>query len=174
MQERGEGEEAPYAIALLRWRHAHVASSQGLAGDKLREGIQRAEKALRATVTDSRGLWILGRHQEDGREYALAGVVDGRIRHFTLDCTFVDDKNVRWIIDYKTGAHEGGGLEAFLDNEQLRYRAQLDDYANLMKHLDSRSIRLGLYFPAHQGWREWAFEDKGGTHDKSNPTIGQV
>ena len=142
----------------LEWNPATVVaalSSQGLAGDKLRDGVQRVERALRATVTDVRGLWILGRHQEDEREYALSGLADGRIRHFTLDCTFVDEENVRWIIDYKTGAHEGGGLEAFLDNEQLRYRAQLENYANLMKHMDSRPIRLGLYFPILQAWREW-------------------
>ncbi len=145
----------------LDWNPATVVtalSSQGLAGDKLREAVQRVEKALRATVTDPRGLWILGRHAEDQREYSLSGLAGGRIRHFTLDRTFVDDENIRWIIDYKTGAHEGGGLEAFLDNEQLRYRAQLENYAILMKHMDSRPIRLGLYFPILQAWREWAFE----------------
>ena len=147
----------------LEWNPVTVVtalSSQGLAGDKLREAVQRVEKALRATVTDARGLWILGRHAEDQREYALSGLTGGRIRHFTLDRTFVDEDNVRWIIDYKTGAHEGGGLEAFLDNEQVRYRTQLQNYAHLMKHMDSRPIRLGLYFPILQAWREWAFEGK--------------
>ena len=47
-----------------------------------------------------------------------AGLVGGSVRHFTLDRTFVDDAGIRWIIDYKTGSHEGGNLEAFLNNEQ--------------------------------------------------------
>ncbi len=147
----------------LDWNLATVVtalSSQGLDGDKLREAVQRVEKALRGTVTDARGLWILGRHEDDQREYTLSGSIGGRIRRFTLDRTFVDDENVRWIIDYKTGAHEGGGLEAFLDNERLRYRAQLENYANLMKRMDSRPIRMGLYFPMLQAWREWEFEDQ--------------
>jgi len=63
---------------------------------------------------------------------------------------------VRWIIDYKTSAHQGGDLEAFLDNERARYREQLEHYARLMVQRDERPIRLGLYFPLLGGWREWA------------------
>jgi hypothetical protein len=134
---------------------AVALSAQGLSGERLHEGIIRVEKALRATVTDPRGRWILRRHMEDQREYSLCGLVDGRVRHFMLDRTFVDDAGIRWIIDYKTGSHEGGNLEAFLDNEQARYRPQLENYRLLMSRLDSRRIRLGLYFPMLQAWREW-------------------
>jgi len=69
---------------------------------------------------------------------------------------------VRWIIDFKTGSHEGGDVEAFLDNEQNRYRAQLDVYAAILNALDGvsqpREIRLGLYFPMLKGWREWGWQ----------------
>jgi ATP-dependent exoDNAse (exonuclease V) beta subunit len=134
---------------------AAALSAHGLSGERLREGTLRVEKALRATATDPRGRWILRRHMEDQREYSLCGLVGGRVRHFTLDRTFVDDAGIRWIIDYKTGSHEGGNLEAFLDNEQARYRPQLENYRLLMSRLDSRRIRLGLYFPLLQAWREW-------------------
>jgi ATP-dependent exoDNAse (exonuclease V) beta subunit len=130
-------------------------SAQGLSGDRLREGTLRVEKALRATATDPRGRWILRRHMEDQREYSICGLVGGRVRHFTLDRTFIDDDGVRWIIDYKTGSHEGSDLDAFLDNEQARYRPQLENYRFLMSRLESRHIRLGLYFPMLQAWREW-------------------
>jgi len=73
------------------------------------------------------------------------------------DRTFVDENGVRWIVDYKTDTHEGGDLEVFLDSEQERYRKQLEQYAVLMKMLDKREIRLGLYFPLLNGWREWTF-----------------
>lgn len=131
-------------------------SAEGLDGDRLREAIARVERALRATMTDERGRWILATHADDQREYSLCGLIGGRVRHFTLDRTFVDDDGTRWIIDYKTGSHEGGNLDAFLDNEQERYRPQLENYARLMSHLDPRPIRLGLYFPMLQAWREWA------------------
>ena len=131
-------------------------SVEGLAGDALTEAAQRVERALEQTLADPRGLWILDTHEEDRREYALTGTVDGRIRRVVIDRTFVDGPD-RWIIDYKTGIHRGGGLEAFLDNERNRYRAQLDAYAQVVGQMDSRPIRLGLYFPLMGGWREWAW-----------------
>lgn len=69
-----------------------------------------------------------------------------------------DIQGVRWIIDYKIGGHEGGDINAFLDNEQNRYRGQLERYAALMQQWDkTHSIRLGLYFPLIGAWREWAY-----------------
>ena len=43
----------------------------------------------------------------------------------------------------------------FLDCEQQRYRVQLDRYAALMRRIDERPVKLGLYFPLLKGWREW-------------------
>ncbi len=132
--------------------------SEGLDGGKLDEAVSRAVSGLQNAVRDDRGRWILSRHEDDRREYALSAVVEGKVRRFVLDRTFVTD-GTRWIIDYKTGTHAGGGRDEFLDNEQVRYRAQLESYAGVMRSVDSRPIRLGLYFPMLQGWREWPFED---------------
>ncbi len=132
--------------------------SEGLDGEKLDEALTRAGVALENVVADERGRWILSGHEEDQREYALSTVVERKVRRFVLDRTFVDD-GVRWIIDYKTSTHEGSGRDAFLDNEQTRYREQMESYACVMRALDPRPIRLGLYFPLVQGWREWAFEE---------------
>ena len=134
---------------------------EGLDGGKLDEAVSRAVSSLRNTVRDSRGKWILSRHENDAREFELSTVADGRVRRYIVDRTFVDGGK-RWIIDYKTGAHTGGDLEGFLDNEQDRYRAQLEGYASLIRTMDSRPIALGLYFPLLQGWREWGFEGHGG------------
>ena len=129
---------------------------EGLDGRKLDEALSRAVSALTNTVRDERGRWILSLHQEDQREYALSTVVQGRVRRYVLDRTFVAG-GTRWIIDYKTGSHAGGSPEDFLDNEQARYRTQLETYGSLVRSMDSRPIRLGLYFPMLQGWREWAY-----------------
>ena len=72
--------------------------------------------------------------------------------------TFVESKGTRWIIDYKTSSHEGGGLDEFLDEQQRRYRDQMERYARLLAPL-GEPIRLGLYFPLVGGWREWAFDE---------------
>ena len=79
---------------------------------------------------------------------------DGEIVHVVLDRTFVAD-GVRWIVDFKTGTHEGGDPEAFLDAEVERYRPQLARYARIVSALDPTPIRLALYHPrVPGGWRE--------------------
>ena len=39
-----------------------------------------------------------------------------------------------------------------------RYREQLEKYGALMKMYEERPVKLGLYFPLLQGWREWEYE----------------
>jgi len=73
-----------------------------------------------------------------------------------FDRSFVDDQGVRWVIDYKTSQHTGGGIEEFLDREVERYRSQLQRYAVLAQRLGPEPVRLGLYFPLMRAWREWA------------------
>jgi ATP-dependent exoDNAse (exonuclease V) beta subunit len=66
----------------------------------------------------------------------------------------LDAEGTRWIIDYKTGRHQGTDVEAFLDQEQERYRAQLEDYARAFRLLEPNPIRVALYYPMMDGWRE--------------------
>ena len=121
----------------------------------------RVERALSLTLEDPRGCWVLSRLQDEQSEFALTGFVDGKIFSGIMDRTFVDS-GIRWIVDFKTSSHEGGGIEAFLDNEMRRFRHQLERYAALFGAFDERPVRLGLYFPLLGGWREWslAFADE--------------
>jgi ATP-dependent helicase/nuclease subunit A len=122
-----------------------------------------------ATLADvegaDRGRWLFDPRHEDARsEWALAAVDAGQVVHVTLDRSFVAD-GVRWIVDFKTGRHEGGDVEAFLASEVERYREQLERYARVVRSLDARPIRLALYYPLVEGgWREWAFEAAGTQH----------
>jgi ATP-dependent exoDNAse (exonuclease V) beta subunit len=128
----------------------------GLAAAELPAARARVLEALERTLADERGRWVLAAHAEARSEYALTGWVAGRAAHFVIDRTFVDAQGVRWIVDFKTGSHEGGDPAAFLAREQERYRAQLEGYAALLSRADpGRPIRLALYFPLLQAWREW-------------------
>ncbi len=129
----------------------------GVPRAELDGAVERTMAALRQTLGSERGRWVLAAHEEAVSEWELNGVFGDRILHRKLDRTFVTE-GVRWIIDYKTGAHEGSGAEAFLDNERERYRGQLETYAELVSRLDGRPVRLGLYFPLMDGWREWEWE----------------
>ena len=128
----------------------------GLSKTLLPVAVKKVQKAIERMLKDDRGCWILSKdHHQARNEYSLTGIIDGEMTNVILDRTFIDEKGTRWVIDYKTGGHEGGGLEAFLDNEQLRYQDQLERYAKLMRQLEDRPIRLALYFPMLGGWREW-------------------
>jgi ATP-dependent exoDNAse (exonuclease V) beta subunit len=129
---------------------------EGVASAELSSAQERVLRALRNALQGERGRWILSNAHRDSRcEYRLAGEIDGVFVNVTLDRTFVDDKGVRWIVDYKTSAHEGAGVEDFLDRERERYRPQLERYASLLARIERRRVRLGLYFPLLNGWREW-------------------
>jgi ATP-dependent helicase/nuclease subunit A len=131
----------------------------GVGNNEVNAATDRIEAALNKTLADQRGRWTLTAHRDARSEWRLTGLVDGALKNVALDRTFVDADIVRWIIDYKTGSHEGADVDAFLDNEQRRYSAQLETYAALVQAMspEPKPIRLGLYFPMLGGWREWAW-----------------
>jgi len=132
----------------------------GVQAHKIDAAVDRVLAGIENTMSDERGQWVLGPHSEARSEWGLTVPTDIKGSHSSvqkviIDRTFVDDDGTRWIIDFKTGDHRGGQLQEFLDNEQLRYFDQLNRYADIMSRIDSRPIRVGLYFPMLQAWREW-------------------
>ncbi len=130
-------------------------AQSGVSADQINNAAKQVAETLSNAVADEKGRWILADHPEGNCEYALTGNVDGKIVSVKIDRTFVDENNIRWIIDYKTGTHTGGSVEDFLDQEQVRYQGQLETYKRLMGAKEDREIRLGLYFPRLSGWRSW-------------------
>jgi ATP-dependent exoDNAse (exonuclease V) beta subunit len=122
----------------------------------LEAGAQRVRQALALIRASRRGRWILEPHEDAESEYAVTGIVKGEVVRGLVDRTFID-QGVRWIIDFKTSEHEGGNLEVFLDEQQRRYRDQMERYAHIMESLGN-PVRLGLYFPLLDEWREWSPE----------------
>lgn len=114
-------------------------------------------RALHMTLDDARGRWLFDpEHTDAHSEWALTQWCDGAFIHRVPDRTFVSADGTRWIVDFKLSSHEGGGAAAFLDQERERYRPQLEAYAALLRALDARPMRVGLYFPLLSGWREWS------------------
>jgi ATP-dependent helicase/nuclease subunit A len=151
----------------IRAREPHFRrwlALRGVPGERLREAAARVVEALAAVLADPRGRWILQQARAEVREYALSGRLPGKdqrpghLVRVVFDRSFIDEHGVRWVIDYKTSQHRGGGLEEFLDREVVRYRAQMQRYAVLAQRLGPEPVRLGLYFPLMRAWREWAPE----------------
>lgn len=153
------------ADGLAGWNDARVHQQEtaiqlslaqlGVAAEEIQTSVKKVIAALTTALGDPRARWLLDAHTEARSEYALTGVLDGRVANVVLDRTFVDNEGVRWIVDYKTSEHEGADSDAFLDSEQTRYTAQLERYARLLGKTETRPIKLGLYFPMLRGWREW-------------------
>ena len=138
-----------------RWLELH-----GVPEDRLNQATARVVEALLGVHRDPRGRWILKPgYREDLREHALSGYGQGEFSRVVFDRSFIDDAGVRWVIDYKTSQHLGGGLELFLEREVERYRSQLERYGRLARRLGPQPVRLGLYFPLMRAWREWAPEE---------------
>jgi ATP-dependent exoDNAse (exonuclease V) beta subunit len=153
-----EGLDAWDEAAVRSHRPAYraVLTNLGVPKGDLAWAIERVEAGLLRTVRDPRGRWVLSNHADAASELPIAGLIDGNLSEVVIDRTFVDENGVRWIIDYKTSAHEGAGLENFLEQEKDRYREQLERYARLIARRDDRPVRLGLYFPLMGEWLEWA------------------
>jgi len=128
----------------------------GVGEDDLGQAVTRAAAALKQTLADPRGRWLLGEQAEARCEWALSEHGPFGVSHHVIDRSFVDADGTRWIIDYKTGSHGGSDIDAFLDQERDRYAEQLAGYARVVRAIDDRPIRLALYHPLLGGWRDWS------------------
>jgi ATP-dependent exoDNAse (exonuclease V) beta subunit len=166
VEEYGGAEETPRLVGTVVHRVLQYIAVQGAAGwteervadrkpalraqlaalgvprEELDAAVERAVDALCQTLASERGRWVLADHAEAANEWELSGVFGSEIYSSRLDRTFVAD-GVRWIVDYKTG------------EDRAKYRQQLEQYAELVARLDSRPIRLGLFFPLTGAWEEW-------------------
>jgi ATP-dependent exoDNAse (exonuclease V) beta subunit len=132
-----------------------MLTEEGVATDGLATAQAQVQSAIETTLADSAGQWILSAQKEAVSELALSMLSEDRIERLVIDRTFVDEKGDRWIVDYKTSSHEGGGLDKFIDSEVVRYREQLLRYREVMKKLQpGDNIRIALYFPLLSVFRE--------------------
>jgi len=128
----------------------------GLPESRCNRALERIARAVGTLASSPIAARLLDpASNEATSELALTAWLDGEFVSVKIDRTFVDDHGVRWIVDWKTSAHEGGGLDEFLDQEIARYAAQLDRYARVMGLHDPRPQRIGLYFPLLDRWQEW-------------------
>jgi hypothetical protein len=148
--------------ALNAQRYAIELAELGVPPHLREAAVARVIDALTKMWSDERGRWLLmgagsseGAHREASSELALSGLVGSNIVNGIIDRTFVAADGTRWIVDFKTSAHEGGGGDEFLANEVERYRPQLQRYATLMRsYRPNEPIKAGLYFPLLKAWRE--------------------
>src|SRR3989440_4063793 len=88
-----------------------------------RRGVQASEliaaadvviSALKNTLMDERGRWLLGPQAESRTEYRVRVHTKEGVSTYVVDRAFRAADGTRWVIDYKTSRHEGSGVEPFL------------------------------------------------------------
>ena len=119
---------------------------------KIDDSISTIDKAIKQTLQDQRGQWLLTQHFASQSEWPLTMQQNNQIIHMIIDRTFIYE-DVRWIIDYKTSQpKDNENLEQFLIKQQQMHEPQLQLYALALQNLENRPIHMGLYFPLFSGW----------------------
>ncbi|MCA1778039.1 MAG: UvrD-helicase domain-containing protein [Xanthomonadaceae bacterium] len=134
----------------LAGRIPRLLRAIGTGPELLDPATERITKAFENTLSSDTGRWILSnRHRDAACELALTGMLDGKLVNAVIDRSFIDQHGTRWIIDYKSGYHEGGDLEGFVAEEAARYQAQLGLYRKLFEQMGETNIKTALYLPRH-------------------------
>ncbi len=133
-----------------------ILVEHGLDGAKLESACDSLKTAVENIQSDPMAEWIFSSdHSRIRTEWSLTGRVDHTLARVVIDRTFVDQDGTRWIIDFKSGRHEGGDRRHFLEQEKQRYHSQMARYAQIMHNLEDNRIKLGLYFPLLKEWLQW-------------------
>jgi ATP-dependent helicase/nuclease subunit A len=114
---------------------------------------RRVRDALRNTLSDAQGRWILQKRSSSKNEYALSATLEDRRHSIKVDRTFVENET-RWLVDYKTSDQEGTITESYLREQINKYRDDLQRYAKILHAFDGLQVKGGLYFPLLQRWCE--------------------
>ncbi len=166
-------EGAPFTGLLAevdRWddRIKAVLRGEGLAMGRIAQLQGQVKTALKNTLQDEDGRWILSAHEDAASEYGLTAW-EKRARSVRLDRVFLaagepqnEGRDCLWIIDYKTTAHRLQGVDRFLDAERKKYGPQMETYARMMQASSAKELRLGLYYPMLPKLIWWRFSSGAG------------
>lgn len=143
---------------LSKWSSSRIeGESKNMETNLIAKGLSKVEASkksvegieiLKKAIDNDKGRWILSASEEAECEKPISFYKDGRVVRSLIDRTFVED-NVRWIIDYKTGSHSGGGRSSFIEAEKVRYQSQMDRYEEaIIGAGEKREIKKALYYPA--------------------------
>jgi len=133
----------------LNKRFAKELERRGVPSRDLKLSVDLVATALKNSVSDERGRWVLSPHLDARSEQRIRVREEAVLQTYVVDRLFRTADGARWIVDYKTSRHEGANINAFLDRERERYAPQLKAYVSA---IDGASA--GLYFPLLKGWRQ--------------------
>ena len=133
-------------------RIAAVLRGDGLPPAVVDRLTSQVRVALRNTLTDPVGRWIVSPHPRAETEWTLSHADAERVGIVRMDRVFragpeicSDGDEYLWIVDYKTSTHAAEGADAFLDREREKYHAQMGGYARVLG--EGQPTRTALWYP---------------------------
>jgi ATP-dependent exoDNAse (exonuclease V) beta subunit len=129
-----------------------------VAPNRMQFALNRLKKGIENIQADQAAHFVFADYAEQSNEYSISCIEKEVVKTYRIDRTFVDEKGVRWIVDYKSTDTREENVGSFVDQQvALRHRAQLEKYGKLLSQLDDRPIRLAVYFPLLKELRAWDF-----------------
>ena len=124
----------------LSLRHLQLSAAE------MERTLGHMKATVLKTLSDPKLVWIFdNQHRESACELKMSRRHNGHTQQFVIDRTFIDQNDTRWIIDYKTSQPQPGQSESeFIQSQAEKYRAQLENYRDLMTAAENRSARLAL------------------------------
>ncbi len=128
----------------------------GMNKQAIKQAANTIRLAIDNTLADPIGQWILQHHTHAKSEWKLTVIIEGTPVQISIDRTFVDKNNIRWIIDYKTAIPTNPlDMDTFLLKEKKKHQKQIQLYHKAIYELDKRPTYAGLYFPLLNRWIDW-------------------
>ena len=155
------GEELLAEVEVWLPRITLILRAAGLAPTLAGQEARRVQLALRNTLSDPEGQWILAPRARATTERTLLAEGAARLR---TDRSFpagpaplIEGADCLWIVDYKTATPGGRELESFLAAERDKYAPQLEAYAAAMG--GDMAVRLALYYPLIPRLVWWGYDE---------------
>ena len=133
----------PSRIAVLGDQFAKDLHRRGLRFEDAKASAMRVASVLANAISGSKGRWVLGPHVWARTEYKVQVREGGTTRALVMDRVFRDTNGLIWVVDYKTGTHEGADASEFLQREEARYGIQMRTYAKAL----GNGAKKALFFP---------------------------
>jgi len=121
--------------------------------------LQRLRTALKNIQSHTEAHFIFKDYDQADNEFAVSALENGSVKTYRIDRTFVDNDDVRWIVDYKSTPHDHGDVSVFAREQvESRHKQQLEKYGALFQQLDARPIKLAVYFPLLKELISWSYD----------------
>ena len=122
-------------------RIKHLSSNRKL----LNKSILFIYDSVEKCITKNELNWIFDESNNSSRsEFHISWSTNGKINSYIVDRTLIDENNVRWIIDYKTGAPQDESEEAFIEFQKESHTPQLKKYCEAFKKFENRKTKAAL------------------------------